>query len=78
MQATDRLRPYVPGFVVAQLLGAGKLDGLSFGYRVQEAGTNEALRELRVLDLVEDGQTWEEVAELAGADSAPALLRDLL
>ena len=38
---------------VAELLGSGKLNGLSFGYRVQEAGTTEALRELRVLDLVE-------------------------
>jgi HK97 family phage prohead protease len=38
---------------VAELLGTGKLDGLSFGYRVQEAGQSDALRELRVLDLVE-------------------------
>ena len=37
---------------VAGLLGSGKLDGLSFGYRVREAGQG-ALRELRVLDLVE-------------------------
>lgn len=38
---------------VAHLLGTGKLDGLSFGYRVQEAGQCAGSRELRVLDLVE-------------------------
>ena len=38
---------------VAGLLEQGALDGLSFGYRVREAGRSDALRELRVLDLVE-------------------------
>ena len=38
---------------VARLLGAGTLDGLSFGYRVAEAGRSEGLRELRALELVE-------------------------
>ncbi len=38
---------------VAALLGTGKIDGLSFGYRVAEAGRNAGLRELRVLDLIE-------------------------
>ena len=38
---------------VAGLLGTGKLDGLSFGYRVTDAGRAEGLRELRALELVE-------------------------
>ena len=38
---------------VARLLGAGRLDGLSFGYRVTEAGRSGGLRELRALELVE-------------------------
>jgi len=38
---------------VAELLGTGTIDGLSFGYRVEEAERNEGFRELRVLDLVE-------------------------
>jgi hypothetical protein len=37
----------------AQLLGSGRLDGLSFGYRVREAKSAGALRELTELDLVE-------------------------
>ena len=37
----------------ARLLAAGKLDGLSFGYRVREARTSGAHRELIGLDLVE-------------------------
>jgi HK97 family phage prohead protease len=37
----------------AKLVGAGKVDGLSFGYRVREAGTSGGLRELRELELVE-------------------------
>ncbi len=38
---------------VARLLGCGKLDGLSFGYRVREAKIAGRLRELIELDLVE-------------------------
>lgn len=37
----------------ARLLGSGTLDGLSFGYRVREARTGAAGRELTELDLVE-------------------------
>ena len=37
----------------ARLLENGKLDGLSFGYRVREAKSAGALRELIALDLVE-------------------------
>ena len=37
----------------ARLLGNGKLDGLSFGYRVREAKSAHGLRELVELDLVE-------------------------
>ena len=37
----------------AKLLRSGRLDGLSFGYRVREAGRNGGLRELRELELVE-------------------------
>ena len=36
-----------------RLLGAGKVDGLSFGYRVREASSSAGLRELRDLELVE-------------------------
>jgi phage head maturation protease len=32
---------------------SGKLDGLSFGYRVRQAGRSGGLRELRDLELVE-------------------------
>jgi HK97 family phage prohead protease len=38
---------------IARLLGEGKLDGLSFGYRVREAKSAGGLRELIALDLVE-------------------------
>jgi len=38
---------------VSRLLGSGKVDGLSFGYRVQEANSEGAFRELIELDLVE-------------------------
>ena len=37
----------------ARLLGGGKADGLSFGYRVREAKSSAGLRELVELDLVE-------------------------
>ena len=37
----------------ARLLGSGKLDGLSFGYRVREAKSEGWMRELIALDLVE-------------------------
>ena len=37
----------------ARLLESGKLDGLSFGYRVREARTGAGHRELIELDLVE-------------------------
>jgi HK97 family phage prohead protease len=37
----------------ARLLGNGKVDGLSFGYRVREAKSAGGLRELVELDLVE-------------------------
>jgi len=37
----------------AKLVRSGRLDGLSFGYRVRAAGKSGALRELRDLDLVE-------------------------
>jgi HK97 family phage prohead protease len=36
-----------------RLLQSGRLDGLSFGYRVREAGRSGGLRELRDLELVE-------------------------
>ena len=37
----------------SRLLGSGKVDGLSFGYRVREAKSTGGLRELVELDLVE-------------------------
>jgi uncharacterized protein len=37
----------------ARLVRSGKLDGLSFGYRVRQAGRSGGLRELRDLELVE-------------------------
>jgi len=37
----------------SRLLGSGKVDGLSFGYRVREAKSEGTLRELIELDLVE-------------------------
>lgn len=37
----------------ARLVKSGRLDGLSFGYRVREAGSNGGVRELRDLELVE-------------------------
>jgi HK97 family phage prohead protease len=37
----------------ARLLGRGKVDGLSFGYRVREAKSADGFRELIELDLVE-------------------------
>ena len=37
----------------ARLLGNGRVDGLSFGYRVREAKSAGGLRELIALDLVE-------------------------
>jgi HK97 family phage prohead protease len=37
----------------ARLLGSGKVDGLSFGYRVREAKSAGGKRELMELDLVE-------------------------
>ena len=37
----------------ARLLGSGKVDGLSFGYRVRDAKSAGGLRELIELDLVE-------------------------
>jgi HK97 family phage prohead protease len=37
----------------ATLVRSGRLDGLSFGYRVREAGRRRGLRELRELELVE-------------------------
>ena len=37
----------------SRLLGNGKVDGLSFGYRVREAKSAAGLRELTELDLVE-------------------------
>jgi hypothetical protein len=43
----------VGDFRAARLLGSGKLDGLSFGYRVREAKSTGRLRELVELDLVE-------------------------
>ena len=38
---------------VAGLLGKGTIDGLSFGYRVKEAGRRDCLRELREVELIE-------------------------
>jgi HK97 family phage prohead protease len=37
----------------ARLIGSGKVDGLSFGYRVREAKSAGGVRELVELDLVE-------------------------
>lgn len=37
----------------SRLLGGGKVDGLSFGYRVREAKSGDGVRELVELDLVE-------------------------
>ena len=37
----------------AKLVQSGRLDGLSFGYRVRDAGRSGGLRELRELELVE-------------------------
>ena len=36
-----------------KLLASGKVDGLSFGYRVREAKSGGAVRELLALDLIE-------------------------
>ena len=36
-----------------RLVRSGRLDGLSFGYRVREAGRSGGLRELKQLELVE-------------------------
>ena len=38
---------------IGKLVGSGKVDGLSFGYRVREAKSAGSLRELVALDLVE-------------------------
>lgn len=38
---------------VARLVESGKVDGLSFGYRVREAKSAGAMRELFALDLIE-------------------------
>jgi len=38
---------------VARLLGTKRIDGLSFGYRVRDAGDSGGLRELREIELVE-------------------------
>ncbi len=38
---------------VADLLGKGMIDGLSFGYRVRETGSSGSLRELREVELIE-------------------------
>lgn len=38
---------------VARLLAAKRIDGLSFGYRVRDAGDSGGLRELREVELVE-------------------------
>ena len=37
----------------SRLLGSGKVDGLSFGYRVREAKSGGGLRELIELELIE-------------------------
>ena len=37
----------------ARLIASGKLDGLSFGYRVRRAASGGAYRELQDLDLIE-------------------------
>jgi HK97 family phage prohead protease len=37
----------------AKLVKSGRIDGLSFGYRVREAGRSGGLRELKRLELVE-------------------------
>ena len=37
----------------AKMVRSGRLDGLSFGYRVRASGTSGGLRELRELELVE-------------------------
>lgn len=37
----------------SRLLGSGKVDGLSFGYRVREAKSLGGMRELTELDLIE-------------------------
>lgn len=41
------------GARAAKLVRSGKLDGLSFGYRVRDAGKSGGLRELRDLELIE-------------------------
>ena len=38
---------------VAGLLGAGSIDGLSFGYRVRDTAPRGSLRELREVELIE-------------------------
>jgi HK97 family phage prohead protease len=47
------LREGGDGQRASRLLESGKIDGLSFGYRVREAKSAGALRELIELDLVE-------------------------
>jgi uncharacterized protein len=50
---------------VGALLASGKLDGLSFGYRVTGAGHKDGLRELTALDLVEVSVVAQPMQKLA-------------
>ena len=49
----------------AKLLRGGRLDGLSFGYRVREAGQSGGLRELKKLQLVEVSLVAEPMQPMA-------------
>ena len=54
------------------LLRSGRLDGLSFGYRVREARSNGGLRELVDLDLVEVSLVARPMQKLARVHAVEA------
>lgn len=60
----------------AALLRGGRLDGLSFGYRVREAGRDGPYRELREIELVEVSLVADPMqpkARVHAVETAPAL-----
>jgi HK97 family phage prohead protease len=57
----------------ARLLGRGKVDGLSFGYRVREAKSAGGLRELLELELVEVSLVANPMQKLARVHAIEAV-----
>ena len=53
------------GAKAAGLLSLGRLDGLSFGYRVRDSARKDGLRELRDLELVEVSLVAKPMQKLA-------------